>query len=78
MKSIRISTNDYKRSHEKDPRGYGAWGFDIVDDSTGKTVETVFAPAMTFSDAKVWIKSYVRKNWNVENETGHLTVSVAP
>lgn len=76
---IDIDTRQFELSHSKSPRGYGLWAFDIVDDSARETVATVFTPqSMNYSDAKVWIKSYIRANYAAELATGFLYLSVAP
>ena len=58
------------------PRGRGTWAFDLVDSSCKRTIETVLTPSLTYSDAKVWIKAYVRENWADELATGYFDIYV--
>lgn len=49
---ITVSTDRYKRSHGKNPSGWGGWAFYF-----GKSTEPSFAPsAMNYSDAIKWAK----------------------
>jgi len=53
---IDVDANDFIRSHGVPPRGWGTWAFDVK----GSTLGLLWTPAMTYSDAKVWIKAKVR------------------
>ena len=77
-KAIEISTRRFEAAHGRKPAGRGAWAFEIVDASCGETVETVFAPVMTYGKAKTWMKSHIRSNWADELATGALEVFAAP
>ena len=57
---IEIRTTKFEFSHGRIPRGRGGWAFIVMDGR--KEIETIWAPVMNFSDAKVWIKAWVRKN----------------
>jgi len=46
--TICFDTNDFRRSHGKQPKGWGVWAFDIQGDWH-------FTPrAMSFTEAKEW------------------------
>ena len=52
---IDISDRIFKTSHMKAPKGYGTWGFIVMDGSCNHEYATFFVPSpTTFSDAKVW------------------------
>jgi hypothetical protein len=57
--SIDIDPAPYVRSHARNPSGFGAWAFSI-NDQHAHINDVVFAPAMNYSDAKVWIKAWFR------------------
>jgi hypothetical protein len=57
--AIDIDTSRFIRSHGRAPKGYGMWGFFVVNDA-GKELDLIFAPAMNFGDAKVWAKAESR------------------
>lgn len=79
MATLYVSTYEFEASHGKSPRGRGNWGFLVKDDSDNREVELFFAPhSMTYSDAKVWAKTYVRDHYNDELATGNLSLQVAP
>ncbi len=50
---MRTNTNQYRASHQKEPRGYGKWGFDMIgtDDNGSYTSEVVWATG-NFGEAK--------------------------
>lgn len=53
---MKIETNSFVRSHGKQPRGYGMWGFEVTH--TDGREEIVFVPhSMAYTDAKRWIKA---------------------
>ena len=77
MRAIEITTRQYENEHGRPPRGKGQWAFEIVDDSNGQVVSTIFAPPlMTYRDAKVWAKAHVREEWAEELATGYLSLNV--
>lgn len=54
---ITVSTDRYKRSHGKNPSGWGGWAFYF-----GKSKEPSFAPsAMNYSDAIKWAKEKAKE-----------------
>lgn len=76
---IDISDRIFKTSHMKTPKGYGTWGFIVMDGSCNHEHATFFVPSpTTFSDAKVWAKAHVRDKFAEELATGHLYLEVAP
>ncbi|MBZ9683247.1 hypothetical protein LB531_21555 [Mesorhizobium sp. CO1-1-2] len=75
---IEIYTSRYERSHGRAPKGFGGWGFIIIDESCDQEVEFFFTPPMTLSDAKVWAKAHVRENFAEQVATGYLGLEVAP
>lgn len=76
---IQIATTKYEASHGRKPKGYGSWGFVVMDDSCGRAVETFFTPmAMTLTEARKWATNHVREKWAAEVETGFLYLEVAP
>jgi hypothetical protein len=77
-KAIAITTSKFERSHGRQPKGTGAWGFIVIDDSCDKEVALFFVPAMTLTAAKAWAKAYVCKNFADEVATGYLSLEVAP
>ncbi|PBB96712.1 hypothetical protein [Mesorhizobium sp. WSM3862] len=77
-KPIEIYTTLYERSHGRKPKGYGGWGFIIIDESCDREVETFFSPAMSLSDAKVWASAHARANFAEQVATGYLGLEVAP
>jgi hypothetical protein len=77
-KPIEIYTAIFERSHGRKPKGFGAWGFIIIDESCDREVETFFTPAMSLSDAKVWAKAHAGENFAEQVATGYLGLEVAP
>ncbi|BCH11979.1 hypothetical protein MesoLj131c_62370 [Mesorhizobium sp. 131-3-5] len=77
-KPIEVHTYLYERSHGRKPKGFGGWGFIVMDESCDREVEFFFTPAMTLSDAKVWAKAHVRTNFAEQVATGYLGLEVAP
>ena len=78
---IEISNHQYHCAHGTFPKScYAKWAFLVWDDSSNKQVgEPIFVPvSMKLSDAKVWVKSYVRENFAEEVATGYLSLEVAP
>ena len=71
--STTIDTAAFFRAHFRQPKGDGVWGFEIarrVQYANGSAVETaaVFTPrAMSFTEAKVWIRHKVRGQHDVES-----------
>ncbi len=58
-------TRSFVRSHGKQPKGFGVWAFDVGG-------EWHFTPrAMTFTDAKAWIRP-------VAQAAGQRMVEVGP
>jgi hypothetical protein len=45
-------TDEYKRSHGKEPRGCGQWAFRV-----DQCASYVFSPCMTYADAKRWVRA---------------------
>lgn len=81
MPRFTIDTKVYERSHGRKPRGRGSWAFTLHDLSTPRNDEValVFAPnSLSYADAKKWARGHVNENFDEENRTGHLGVSVAP
>lgn len=70
-----ISTRGYVNAHGKTPRGQGSWAFNIDDDSSNTTVETVFFTG-TYAQAKKQAIQYVKDNYAAEINTGYLSISV--
>jgi len=75
---IEIETRKYELSHGRKPKGYGYWGFIVMDGSCNREFKTFFAPPSKLADAKKWAKVYVRAELASELETGHLYLEVAP
>jgi hypothetical protein len=66
LKESGIDTSRYKRSHGKNPTGFGGWGFFFDNDK-----EPVFTPnAMNYADAVKWAKGKAK-------ELGKTTIYVA-
>lgn len=78
MAQVRIDSTLYVRSHGKAPKGFGAWGFLVMDDSCGKEVAAIHTPAMTLTDAKKYAKAQVAERFSEEAATGFLSLEVAP
>jgi hypothetical protein len=57
---IEIDDSPFVRSHMKGPKGYGSWAFSLERNPRDVCKDVVFTPAMTYSDAKVWIKAWFR------------------
>ena len=76
--SITIETNSYVRSHGKQPKGFGRWGFEILDLSCRNVVELKFTPSSTYTEAKKFIKAYVNEKYPQYANTGWLGINVAP
>lgn len=76
--TIEIGTSTFERSHGRKPKGHGAWGFLVIDESSGCEVATFFAPAMRLADAMKWAREHVRSEWADELATGFLSLEVAP
>ena len=53
---IDVDALDFIASHGVPPKGRGAWAFQVK----GSTLDLIWTPAMTYSDAKVWVKAKVR------------------
>jgi hypothetical protein len=45
----------FRFTHGRAPRGFGGWAFEF------EGLDMVWAPPMMFSEAKVWIKNYIRR-----------------
>lgn len=74
--STEFTTSKFEASHGKKPRGFGLWGFLVMDGR--EEVETVFAPqSMSLADAKTWMRSYCRANYS-NVPAGFVEVQVAP
>lgn len=51
--TVRFDTSDYRRSHGKQPKGWGVWAFTFSTDG-GADGEFWFTPhAMSYANAKV-------------------------
>jgi len=74
--AVHISTDRYVRNYGKLPRGRGSWAFDLIDASSGETVDTVFAPTGTLTAARIWLRDCVRTNYAEQNATGFLHIEV--
>lgn len=70
-----FDNSQYKRSHMKDPRGYGSWAFSVP--SVPAMRDPVFAPTSTFADAKKWMAAKVRAAAPADFH-GHVYVDVLP
>lgn len=58
--AIRIETTTYVRSHMKEPKGKGSWGF-IIEASHGHEEHTIFSPSdCTYREACRWARRQVR------------------
>lgn len=77
-RKIEISSSKFERSHGRKPKGHGAWGFIVMDDSCDREVEIIFSPSMPLNEAKKWAKDQVRAKYAAEIETGYLSLEVAP
>ena len=77
--AVHVDTTDYRRSHQKQPRGFGRWVFFVVDGSSGEHVSEIWSPhSMSYRDAKQFAIDEVKANWNEELKTGMLELSVGP
>lgn len=57
LKESAVDTSKYKRSHGKNPTGFGGWGFFFDNDK-----EPVFTPnAMNYADAVKWAKGKAKE-----------------
>lgn len=61
-KPIEIYAHEYERSHCSKPKGRGAWMFRVETDAGCVIEEEITTPSLSFSDAKVWAKAWVREN----------------
>lgn len=80
IRSVKIHTDVFVRSHGKQPSGRGGWMFLVMDGSCPQPVVafTFSAPSGTLSEAKAWAKAHVVETWPDELATGHLYLEVAP
>lgn len=67
---VQFTTSEYRFSHGREPRGYGAWAFEINGGAP------VFAPASTLAAAKTWAKEQARAT--APAGTGALLIKVCP
>lgn len=73
--TIDIGTNEYLRSHGQQPKGRGKWAFAVYFPHHCRDV--VFVPQMmTLTDAKDWIRAYVREAYR--DVISFVNVEVAP
>jgi len=77
---IEIETGLYHGSHGHSPKGKSAWEFLVINaKSQVGEIGSFFVPSkMTFSDAKVWAKAYVRFKYGAELKKGDIFLEVAP
>lgn len=57
--TIDFDDTQYIFTHGRAPRGYGSWAFSL----SRKCDNPIWAPQMNYSDAKVWMRAWVRKNY---------------
>lgn len=58
-KAVEVNTRKYEASHNRKPRGYGAWAFEVQG-------ETHFMPTSSYSDAVKAAKEVARACGAVE------------
>lgn len=64
MTTIEFSPSRYVASHGRLPKGRGSWAF-VVKHCNTLEEHTFFVPgSMTYSDAKVWARAYVREHFD--------------
>lgn len=78
MPRVEFSDLEYRRSHGRAPRGYGYWGFLVMDESTGKPVADFFVHGATLGKAKQAARAHVKANMADALATGCLYLEVAP
>lgn len=49
MSKIQFHTNEYRRSHMREPHGRGSWAFRVGTD-------ILWSPSMTYTQAKAWAR----------------------
>jgi len=60
--TIRFDTGEFRRSHGKEPRGFGMWAFHLQG-RPQHWPEMTFPPrSMSLTDAKAWMKREMRTN----------------
>jgi hypothetical protein len=50
--SVEFSDREFRLSHGRDPRGYGSWGFEILNGSRSMRPEVAWFPASRFAEAR--------------------------
>jgi len=64
MTQIEFCNDEYVRSHQKQPKGFGSWMFALTGgerpDYNNMSL-WLTAPTSTLTDAKKWIKAEVKK-----------------
>ncbi len=75
MKVI-FSSNLYKRSHWKEPKGFGVWLFEA--DFGDTTVELQTPHAMSYADAKKNICAQAKALAQANNYKGDVYAAAAP
>lgn len=78
MNKVYISTDAYFRSHGKEPKGRGSWGFQVMDDSCNMEVDIIWTPSMTLTEARKFATQVVNTKFAEELATGDLYLEVAP
>ncbi len=78
MKKVQINSHKFEVSHGRKPKGHGAWGFIVMDDSSNTEADIFFTPAMTLADARKFAANHVREHFAAELDTGFLYLEVAP
>jgi len=74
MQTVKISNNEYLRSHGKTPRGRGYWGFLVM--KRGQEIGTIFATGdLTLKDAK---NDAATKAKQIYPDWKHIDLEVAP
>ena len=68
MPKIQFHTREYVRSHFKEPKGRGSWGFRIGG-------EVHLSPSMTYAEARKWAADIARA---VETKAPVIYVDVLP
>ena len=61
--TLDIDSAPFVRSHARNPSGRGSWAFSLQANPRDVCKDVVFAPSMTYSDAKVWVKAWFREQY---------------
>jgi hypothetical protein len=75
---LNVYADKYRTNYGKSPRGFGLWGFELIDASSNTVYKTILAPrSMTYTEARKWIVEHVRSEYAGESATGYLYIEVA-